>query len=98
MSHLEEARDNLIEAANQLQIWHMGALPWSGSFEPVDGGTAWHVKEHIRHWTARDFEEWVSNFGLRVVEIQGQWGFRPLPYRRFPKLFAPQVVYVLERA
>ena len=56
-----------------------------------------HAKEHIRFWTAKDFRDWVGHFGLRVVQIEGQWGLPFLPWRRRPKMFAPQVVYTLER-
>lgn len=56
-----------------------------------------HVKEHIRHWTVRDFTHWVEQFGLRVVAIEGQGGSKFVPWRRFPQFFCPQVVYVLRR-
>lgn len=57
-----------------------------------------HAKEHIRFWTAKDFRDWAAHFGLRVVSVEGQWGLPFLPWRRRPKLFAPQVVYTLVRA
>lgn len=57
-----------------------------------------HAKEHIRHWTPKDFTDWTAHFGLRVTEIQGQWGPRYLPWKRWPTLCSPQVVYTLERA
>ena len=56
-----------------------------------------HVKEHIRHWTVRDFTEWVEHFGLRVVSLEGQYGPDWGPWRTHPGLFSPQVVYTLER-
>jgi methionine biosynthesis protein MetW len=55
-----------------------------------------HVKEHIRHWGVRDFTEWTAELGLRVISVQGQYGGRYTPWRRFPGLFSPQLVYVLE--
>jgi methionine biosynthesis protein MetW len=58
----------------------------------------YHAKEHIRHWTVRDFVDWAEHFGLRVVDVQGQWGPRGTPWRRYPRLFSPQVVYTLEHA
>jgi len=56
-----------------------------------------HAKEHIRFWTPRDFRDWAAHFGLRVLNIEGQWGLSGTPWKRRPKLFAPQVVYTLER-
>jgi methionine biosynthesis protein MetW len=55
-----------------------------------------HVKEHIRHWTVRDFKDWAAHFDLDVVSVEGQKGFPIVPWRRFPSLFAAQVVYTLE--
>jgi hypothetical protein len=56
-----------------------------------------HAKEHIRFWTGKDFRDWTAHFGLRVVEVQGRWGLRGMPWRSRPELFSPQVVYTLER-
>jgi methionine biosynthesis protein MetW len=55
-----------------------------------------HVKEHIRHWGVTDFTEWAAALGLRVVSVEGQYGGRYVPWRRYPALFSPQLVYVLE--
>jgi len=58
----------------------------------------YHIKEHVRHWTERDFREWVATFGLRVVRVAAQYeGGRFLPVDRFPGLLSPGLVYVLER-
>ena len=57
-----------------------------------------HVNEHVRHWTPRDFREWVDHFGLKVVRLEGQQGMRVAPWKRFPALWAEQVVFVLEHA
>jgi methionine biosynthesis protein MetW len=55
-----------------------------------------HVKEHVRHWTVRDFTDWTEHYGLDVVSVQGQYGSRKVPWKRYPGLFARQLVYVLE--
>lgn len=57
-----------------------------------------HVKEHFRHWTPKDFREWVEKQGLKVVRIEGQYAMPYMPYKKWPSLFASGVVYVLERA
>lgn len=55
-----------------------------------------HIKEHVRHWTPKDFREWAANLGLRVVGMEGQYGSRFLPWKIWPTLFASGMVYVLE--
>jgi methionine biosynthesis protein MetW len=55
-----------------------------------------HIKEHIRHWTPKDFEEWVAHFGLRVVDALPQSPVFGTPWRRFPGLFSAGLLYVLE--
>lgn len=56
-----------------------------------------HVKEHLRHWTVRDFAYWMEKENMRIVRIDGQYGLRGF-YRWFPGLFAHGLVYVLRRA
>ena len=57
-----------------------------------------HIKEHVRHWTPKDFKEWVAREGLRVVRVEGQYGLRFTPWKLWPSLFARGVVYVIEHA
>jgi len=56
-----------------------------------------HVKEHVRHWTPKDFRQWASVYGLRVVRMDGQYGLPYTPWKKWPSLFAGALVYVLER-
>lgn len=60
----------------------------------------YHMKEHIRFWTYRDFQQWVATFGLRIHGFYGQTGvgsrFGDYLALRAPKLFATQVIYELE--
>jgi len=57
-----------------------------------------HIKEHVRHWTPKDFCEWVSQEGLQVVRIEGQYGSELVPWKKLPFLFARGLVYVIEHA
>lgn len=61
-----------------------------------------HMKEHIRFWTFKDFRQWAAMFGLSVKAFIGQEGSASAVERFFmrvwPALFAPQVIYVLARA
>ena len=55
-----------------------------------------HAREHIRHWTVPDFVNWAGRYGLTVKSVHGQYGSRKVPWKRYPSLFARQLVYVLE--
>ncbi|MGY1769926.1 methyltransferase domain-containing protein [Blastococcus sp. SYSU D00813] len=57
-----------------------------------------HVKEHVRHWTVKDFHEWAHRLGLRVVLTRGQYGGRLTPWRTRPSLWSAGAIYVLEAA
>ena len=60
----------------------------------------YHMKEHIRFWTFKDFTQWSATFGLKVIGFHGQTGVgfaaADVLAKRFPKLFALQVIYVLK--
>lgn len=93
----EAAREKLILSLPNIgYIEHRIRLAVFGRFPNTS--LVFHAKEHIRHWTVKDFTAWVEHFGLRVVSVSGQYGSRVMPWRRLPGLFAPQVVYVLEGA
>lgn len=57
-----------------------------------------HIKEHVRHWTVRDFTEWTEHFGLEIVSMHGTIGGRFLPWRTRPNLWSAGIVYVLEKS
>ncbi len=63
-----------------------------------DTNLKFHVKEHIRHWTVTDFKVWTRRYGLEVVKVQGQYGSRKVPWKRYPGLFSRQLVYTLRVA
>lgn len=54
----------------------------------------YHISEHVRHWTPKDFSEWVGHHGLTVERQSGQYGVPGLWTRR-PALFAAGMVYFL---
>lgn len=78
-------------------ILHRARLAIYGRF-PVTT-IVFHMKEHIRFWTYKDFVEWVAPFGLFVRDYIGQEGNNSILerflIRKFPSLFAAQVIYVL---
>lgn len=59
-----------------------------------------HMKEHIRFWTYKDFVQWASLFDVEVVGFYGQKGvgskLGDMLAVWFPKICAAQVVYVLK--
>lgn len=56
----------------------------------------YHIKEHLRFWTVRDFRQWARHCGFEVVGHAGQNGFPGL-WKFWPSLFARQMIYVLRR-
>jgi len=79
---------NLGFIVNRLRLALGGKMPVTA--------IVYHIKEHLRHWTVRDFGHWAEHCGFRVVEHAGQNGFAGL-WRIWPSLFARQMIYVLER-
>jgi methionine biosynthesis protein MetW len=60
-----------------------------------------HMKEHVRFWTFKDFEQWAALFELEIVRCIGQIGMSSSLERflakRIPTLFASQVIYELRQ-
>jgi 2-polyprenyl-3-methyl-5-hydroxy-6-metoxy-1,4-benzoquinol methylase len=57
----------------------------------------YHIKEHVRHWTLKDFHEWTSRLGLRVTHVEAQYG-APFLRKAWPGLFGKGIVYRVETA
>lgn len=55
-----------------------------------------HINEHLRHWTPKDFVELLEYENLMVTKILGCFGPSWLPWRRFPRIFSEQIIYVIE--
>jgi methionine biosynthesis protein MetW len=55
----------------------------------------YHMREHVRFWTVKDFREWVDIFGLRINRIIPQDGEKNWLARSWPSLFSAQLVYEL---
>lgn len=55
----------------------------------------YHMREHVRFWTVKDFYEWAKVMGLEVEGVFGQHGYVPALVEHWPALFARAVVYEL---
>lgn len=78
---------------------HRARLMFGGRF-PVTA-IVFHVKEHIRFWTVKDFHQWADYLGCEVVACVGQerttnW-LKLFLLRLSPGLFAGQVIFELRR-
>ena len=107
LEHVDEAEAlfNEVLALNPKRIFvtipnagyliHRLRLMFGGRF-PVTS-IAYHVKEHLRFWTVKDFRQWAAAMGCDVTMCVGQeWRREPLRRfltRRFPALFAAQVIF-----
>lgn len=60
----------------------------------------YHMKEHVRFWTTKDFMQWAHSFGLIVENIYGQFDhgdkFVEWSVRKHPELFADRIIYELK--
>ena len=78
---------------------HRARLMFGGRF-PVTA-IVFHVKEHIRFWTVKDFYHWADHHGCEVIACVGQerttnW-LKLFLLRLSPALFAGQVIFELRR-
>ena len=78
---------------------HRARLMFGGRF-PVTA-IVFHVKEHIRFWTVKDFHQWADHLGCEVIACVGQerttnW-LKLFLLRLSPGLFAGQVIFELRR-
>lgn len=55
----------------------------------------YHIKEHLRHWTPKDFRDWTGQLGIRIVHQEGQYG-PPGIWKVWPSLWAQGMVYAVE--
>lgn len=59
----------------------------------------YHMKEHLRFWTAKDFRQWADTFDLEIKSTHGQFarGDRLVEWavRKHPEFFSPQIIYEL---
>lgn len=79
-------------------LTHRVRLAFAGRF-PVTS-IFYHMKEHIRFWTVKDFHQWAAYLGLEVATYRGQLQ-RPDPIvrllvRLWPSLFAGLMIYELK--
>jgi methionine biosynthesis protein MetW len=54
-----------------------------------------HIREHLRFWTERDFREWANRLGFDVVQVTAQYNGGRLQ-QRYPGLLSAGLVYVLD--
>lgn len=79
---------NVGHIGNRIRLMFFGRFPLTNC--------VYHIKEHLRHWTPKDFREWTRRLGIRVLRAEGQYGLTYL-WRRFPTLFAFGMVYFVDR-
>ena len=93
-------RSIFITIPNVGYFMHRLRLMFGGRF-PVTT-ILFHMKEHIRFWTVKDFKQWMEYLGCRVVSCVGQQQTRNkvilFLMRISPGWFASQVVYEVVRS
>lgn len=85
----------IVTIPNSGYIIHRLRLGLFGRF-PVTA-IIYHMKEHVRFWTVKDFSDWCDHLGLEVVSVTGQENvgnpFARFLMRTWPSMFAGQLVY-----
>jgi methionine biosynthesis protein MetW len=75
----------------RLRLMFAGRFPITSIF--------YHMKEHLRFWTVKDFLEWAPSVGTTVVSYHGQVdrgdSLARWMGRRFPSLFSDRMIYEL---
>jgi methionine biosynthesis protein MetW len=106
IEHVADAESVVLEAAAAADRYLIVSVPNLGFIEsrlrlllgrgPLTS-VVHHVREHLRHWTVRDFREWAAALGLR---IEAERPTRPIQLlglgRHWPSLFSAGMLYVLE--
>jgi methionine biosynthesis protein MetW len=111
IEHVHDAEELLAEALalnpsrifitipNAGYIIHRARLMFGGRF-PVTA-IVFHVKEHIRFWTVKDFYQWADYMGCEILSCIGQERtgnkFKLFMMRLSPALFAGQLIFELRR-
>jgi 2-polyprenyl-3-methyl-5-hydroxy-6-metoxy-1,4-benzoquinol methylase len=84
-----------ITIPNTGYIMHRLRLMFGGRF-PITF-IVYHMKEHIRFWTVKDFIQWIESMNCTVHRYTGQERtanpLRLYLIRHFPSLFAAQMIY-----
>jgi len=52
----------------------------------------YHMREHLRFWTVKDFRQWADVLGMEVVRIAAQ-NYKRWIARTWPSLFCRQIIY-----
>jgi hypothetical protein len=71
----------------RIKLGLFGSMPNTGCF--------YHIREHIRFWTYKDFIHWADFYGFKVIDVWGNVGGRIRG--RYPFLFSTNILYALKR-
>jgi methionine biosynthesis protein MetW len=106
IEHLADAESLTLKAAAAAKRYLIVSVPNLGFIESrlrlllgrgPHTNVVHHVREHLRHWTVRDFREWAEMLGLRIVAERPTRPVRALGLgRTAPSLFSAGMLYVLE--
>jgi methionine biosynthesis protein MetW len=106
IEHLADAESVTLKAAAAAKRYLIVSVPNLGFIEsrlrlllgrgPLTN-VVYHVREHLRQWTVRDFREWADMLGLRIVAERPTRPVRALGLgHSAPSMFSAGMLYVLE--
>ncbi|MBL7206654.1 MAG: class I SAM-dependent methyltransferase [Candidatus Aenigmarchaeota archaeon] len=56
----------------------------------------YHVREHIRFWTVKDFKYWADKLDFEIVKIMPEPSDFGILAKLYPSLFASNIIYFLK--
>jgi len=88
-----QPRKILIAIPNMGYLLHRIRLALGGRM-PITG-VLFHMKEHLRFWTVKDFQSWSRYLGLRVTRYVSCGDYQRQLARLSPSLFGARILYEL---
>ena len=76
---------NIGSLKNRLRLAFFGKFPITGVY--------FHVSEHIRFWTVKDFKYWANFYGYEVKSYYGSGWL----INKFPSIFSENILYELKK-
>lgn len=95
IGNLLDLTDRLIVSVPNTGYWHHRMRLLFGRV-PVTG-VIFHMKEHVRFWTKKDFVEMCQHYGWKIKSLQATEPQRSFLAQRIPGVYARQIMYVLAK-
>lgn len=93
-SLLRVAKGKIIVSIPNFGYWQHRLRCLFGKFPNT--GCVYHIREHVRFWTHKEFLEWARYYDLKILGYRASLPFNSGLAKAFPGLFGKQIVYVID--